>query len=302
MESKLQIDHKMKSALSYENEGMLLHALQIYLFLTDEYPDFKDAYIKLAQLYERLGNLQSAINAFNSLFENNPDDVDSRVYFAQFLLKNSLWDDAINALNFVDSAKVPIAAFFIGYSHFMLNEFELSKLSFLNFISIERNSELTHQAYIYIAKIELKLNNFEIALEYAKKAEVLYANFWELNYIYAETYLNLEMYTHAAKAIEKAISLNPEESIIYQLAGKIYLKLEYYKKSEKNFLKFIELNEDVPSEVYSKLAETCFKSGKLIEAQAYYEIAIKINPTNEHAIFGKKNAEEFLNKDLVSGA
>ncbi len=302
MDSKLQIDYRMKSALSYENEGMFLHALQIYISLTEEHPDFNGAYIKLAQLYERLGNLNSAIKAFNSLFENNPDDVESKVYFAQFLLKNSLWEEAINTLNFVDSAKIPIVAFYIGYSHFMLNEFELSKLSFLNFISIEKNSELAHQAYIYISKIELKLSNFGSALEYAKKAEVLYANFWELNYIYAEIYLNLDMYTHAAKAIEKAMNLNSEESSIYQLAGKIYLKLEYYKKSEKNFLKYIELNEEVPSEVYSKLAESCFKSGKLIEAQAYYDIAIKINPSNEHAILGKKNAEEFLNKNLVSGA
>ncbi len=301
MDSKLQIDHKMKSALSYENDGMLLHALQIYISLTEEYPEFNDAYIKLAQLYEKLGNLKSAIKTFNALFENNSDDGENRVYYAQFLLKNSLWDEAINSLNFVDPSKVPMAAFFIGYSHFMLNEFELSKLNFLNFISIEENSELAHQAYIYISKIELKLYNFETALEYAKKAEVLYANFWELNYLYAEIYLNLEMYTHASKAIEKAINLNPEESNIYQLAGKIYLKLEHYKKSEKNFLKFIELNENVSSEVYSKLAETCFKSGKFLEAQAYYEIALKINPSNEHAIWGKKNAEEFINKNLVSG-
>ncbi|MHB1686549.1 MAG: tetratricopeptide repeat protein [Ignavibacteriaceae bacterium] len=297
---KYHIDHKIKTAHAFENEGKLLHAAQIYISIINEYPDFADAYFNLAHLYEKLGNINPAIELLNSLLEINSENKDARLFYGQFLLRNSRWEEAIEVLGFILPEEEPVVAFFLGYSHFMLTEFELSKISFSNFVSVEKDNELIHEAYIYLAKIEIKLKNFESALAFAKKADVLYSNFWELNHIYAETYFNLGMFAHAVAPVEKAIKLNQSEPSPYELAGKIYLKLGDYQKAEKYFLKFIELIDDASSDIYAKLAEACLKSSKPFDALAYFDIAIKLDPENKLAVEGKKSTEQFLNNNAVS--
>jgi tetratricopeptide (TPR) repeat protein len=184
----------------------------------------------------------------------------------------------------------------------MLGEFELAKISFINFLSNSKQSELLHEAYIYLAKIEIKFKNYESTLSYAKKAEAMYSNYWELNQIYAETYYNLGMYAHAVNPVEKAIKLNPEAALPYELAGKIYLKLGDYLKAEKYFIKYIESIEDASSDIYTKLAEACMKAQKTKDALAYFDIAVKLDPENQTALEGKSRASSLLNKNLVTGS
>ncbi len=299
-EKKYQLDHKIKQAQDFESQGKLLHSVQIYNSLIEENPDIVELYFRLSNLYEQLGNLNSASNLLKQIFDKDPENKDIRLYYGQFFLRNSKWEEAIDILSFIMPQEEPTVSFFVGYSHFMLNEYELAKNSFLNFISFEKQSELVQEAYIYLAKIELKLKNFENTLAYAKKAEIMYSNFWELNKIYAETYYSMGMFAHAVMPIEKAIKLNPEEPSVYELAGKIYLKLSEFGKAEKNFLKYIEKIEDVSSDIYTKLAEACLKSQKTKDAIAYFDIALKLDPENQSALNGKNQAYSLLNNSVVS--
>jgi tetratricopeptide (TPR) repeat protein len=290
----------MKVAHDYESEGKLLHAAQIYNQILQEYPDFMEVYYSLANLYEHMGNIKPALDLLKSYLENDPENKEIRLFLGQYLLRNSKWEEAIDVLSFIMPEDEHIVAFFIGYSHFMLGEYELAKISLENFISNEDHPELVQEANIYLAKITLKLKDYENALLYAKKADVMYSNFWELNQIYAETYYNLGMYAHAVTPIEKAIKLNPSESSPYEMAGKIYLKLGDYLKAEKNFLKYIETIEDASSDIYTKLAEACLKGEKPKDALAYFDIAIKLDPENKTALAGKNKAASILNNNMVS--
>ncbi len=301
MEPNYQLDHRMKLARDFESQGKLLHAAQIYSSILDEEPEFTDVYFSLANLYERMGSLQSALSLLNSLLEERPDDKDIRLFFGQFLLRNARWEEASDVLSYIMPEDEPIVSFFIGYSHFMLNEYEIAKINFLNFIAYEKQSELLQEANIYLAKIELKLKNYENALSYAKKADAVYSNFWELNLIYAETYYKMGMYAHAVPAVEKTITLSPEEPAPYEWAGKIYLKLGDYAKAEKNFLRYIENISDASSDIYTKLAEACLKGKKTKDALAYYDIAIKLDPGNKQALAGKNKAYSILNDKASDG-
>ncbi len=300
MDSKYKFEHKIDLAKAFEADGKHLHAIQIYQSILEEYPDEIETYFRIANLYEITGNILPAINLLKQFLEDEPENKDLRLFLGQFLLRNSKWEEAVETLSFILPQEEPAVSFFIGYAHFMLEEFELAKISFLNFISYEKQSELIHEANIYLAKVELKLKNYEEALRYAKKAEAMYANFWELNKIYAETYYNLGMYAHAVKPIEKAIKLNPEIPAPYELAGKIYLKLGDYSKAEKNFLRYIESIEDASSDIYTKLAEACLKNHKAKDALAYYDIAIKLDPQNNIALKGKNKASSIIDSGVVS--
>lgn len=296
MNNKYQLQHKLKSAQDFIAQGKTLHAIQVYNHLIDESPDFFEAYFDLAELYYSTGNFQAAINLLLPLVEKNPDNKDVRLFTGQFLLRNSKWDEAIEILSYMLPEEEHMVSFFLGYSHFMLKEFELSKINFKNYIELEKNTELFYEANLYLAKIEIELNNFDSALKYAKIIEKIYSNFWELNLIYAICYYNLDMTEHALTSITKSIKLNPKAAINYELAGKIYFALGDYLKAEKNFLKCVELNHDVTSEIYSKLAEACLKASKTKDALNYFDIALKLDPGNKFADEGKKKASIILKK------
>ncbi len=296
----MQFEHKISLARAFEAEGRPLHAIQIYQSILEEYPDEIETYIRIANLYEMTGNALPAIKLLRQFLEDKPENKDMRLFLGQLLLRNSKWEEAVEALSFILPQEEPVVSFFTGYANFMLEEYELAKISFLNFISIEKQSELVHEAYIYLAKIELKLKNYEEVLKFARKAEAMYSNFWELNKIYAETYYSLGMYAHAVQPVEKAIKLNPENPASYELAGKIYLKLGDYTKTEKNFLRYIESIEDASSDIYTKLAEACMKNNKAKDALAYYDIAIKLDPKNNAAIAGKNNASSIIDSSVAS--
>lgn len=289
-ENKYKIDHKMKVAGDFESEGKLLHAVQIYKNLIENYPVYTEAYFNLADLYEQIGNIDAAIVLLKNFLNQEPANNEVRLFLGQYLLRNKKWKEANDVLNFILPEEEPMVSFFLGYTHYKLEEFEAAKTNFLNFITGEKQSELLQEAFLYLAKTEVELSNFENALAFAKKAEVLYDSFWELNLIIAISYFHLGMYAHAIVPIEKAIKLNSKETSLREWAGRIYLKLSDFLKAEENFLMYIELTESASSELYTDLGEACFKGKKPKDALAYYEIALRLDPENQSAQAGKKNA------------
>ena len=298
MDIKYQIDYKLKLAHDYQAQEKPLHALQIYETIINETPQCVDAYFGAAELYEQMGNVKPAIELLKVFLETDPENKTVRLFLGQFLLRNSRWEETVEILSYILPEEEPVVNFFMGYAHFMLNEFEFARINFLNFISVSEQSELVHEAHIYLAKTEIKLCNYEKALTYAKKAELMYTNYWELNAIYADIYYNLGMHAHAVSPIEKAIKLNPNEPSVFELAGRIYFKLGDFIKAEKNFLKHIEASSDPLADAYAKLAEACLKGNKANDALAYFDIALKMDPENKYAIEGKKSASKIVNKKL----
>jgi tetratricopeptide (TPR) repeat protein len=300
LDIKYKIDYKLKQARDFQAQGKLLHALQFYETIINEHPMQADAYFGMAEVYEQLGNIEPAIELLNEFLLSDPENRSVRLFFGQFLLRNSRWEDTIEVLSYILPQEEIVVNFFVGYAHFMLGEYELAKISFVSFIAQAEQSELFQEANIYLAKTEIKLSNFDNALVCAKRADVMYSNYWELNAIYAEIYFNLDMHAHAVSPIEKAVKLNPNEPRLYELAGKIYFKLGDFIKAERNFLRHIDSIDDASSEVYTKLADACLYGNKAKDALIYYDLALKIDPLNQYALEGKKSAASIVNNNLVT--
>jgi len=300
MNEKYQIDHKLKTAADYEAQGKNLHAIQLYSSIMEEYPDFDEVYFYLAELYEKMGNLEPAFSLLYSLLDKKPENNEVRLFLGQFLLRNAKWEEAIEILSLILPEENHIVSFFLGYSHFVLREYEMARINFQNYVSFNEQTELLYEADLYLAKIEIELGNFESALNYAKKTDTIYSNFWELNLIYSIIYYNLGMYAHAIVPVEKAIRLNPKEAVSYEWGGKIHLKLGDYLKAEKLFLKYIEQMDNVSSDIYAKLGEACLNASKTKDALTYFDVALKLDPENIFAKKGKENAVLILNKNKAS--
>ncbi len=286
-----QLKYKLKMVSNFLAEGKTLHALQILnSLLIEEASD--EVYFQLAELYEDLGFAQSGKNVLLELINVSPENIEAKLFLGQYLLRNAQWFEAIEVLHLI-SDSTPSALFLIGYSYMMISEFDLSSEFFKKFISGNSDNQLKQEANLYLAKIEYELNNFDSALIYAKDAQYLYSDFWELNLILAKVYYSLDMFTHATTPIQKALKLNPKEAAVKEFAGKIYFKIEDYKKAESYFTEYIELSSEVSAEIYTLLARSFLKLRKTVEANLFYELALQVDPEYSPAVIGKKEMKAY---------
>ena len=296
-----RIEHKLNTAKEFEAEGKFLHAAQIYHSLISEYPDHIEAYINLADIYQSIGNIESSVKILKSILIKQPDNNEIKLYLSQFYMQNKEWSNALELLSKL-SSKDPFVAYLRGYCHFKLSNYEIARLFFLSFITSDEETELVFEAYFLLAKTEFELEQFESSLKYARKAEVMYNNHWELSLLMAKNYFCLGMFTHASDIILKGIKLKSDEPMLYEWAGKINMKLDNFVKARNYFQKQIELKDKITSGDYTFLAEACLKSGKLKEALGFYDTAIKIDPRNISAIKGKEYTNQLLTNNLASDA
>jgi tetratricopeptide (TPR) repeat protein len=280
-----RIKFKLKLASAFISEGKNLHAIQIYLKLIEETKK-QDIYFQLAELYEDMGFIDSGKKILSDLVQLNVSDHDITLYFGQYLLRNSRWIEAIEVLATI-SDTMPAALFLMAYSNMMLNNFELAKEQFRDFISYDEKNDLKQEANLYLAKIEYELHNYNSALNYATNAQYLYSDFWELNLTLAKVYYSLDMFTHAINPIQKAIKLNSKDPSVQEFAGKIYFQLQDFVKAEKFFSEYIELSSEVSAEIYTLLAKCYVKQRKIYEANLFFELALKVDPDFKPAISGK---------------
>jgi tetratricopeptide (TPR) repeat protein len=295
------IELKLELADDFYKHGKHLHAIQIYRSLLDENPDLIDAYLGLASSYVEIQNPDAAMNIIDSCLELHPDELDIRLYYIPFLLKHSKWEKIIDILSYISPQDEPQILFYLGYANYMLEEYEIAKLNFLGFISLQNDTALLNEAYLYLVKIDLQLGNFKSALTFSRKAEKIYSNYWELNFLNAKIYSALGMETHAKTSIEKAIKLNPREPLLFEFAGNIYFKLSDYLNAEKYFSKYIEQTDNASSDVYTNLAEACLRIEKLKKASEYFDAAIKLDPGNRKAIDRRKHLDTVKKKETSDG-
>lgn len=291
-----QIANKMKMAAEFELQGKLLHTVQVYTSIISENPEYTDAYFALGEVYEKLGNIEPAIEMIKNYLQKVPENKEVRIYLSEFLMRNKRWEDSNEILSYILPEEEPVISFFLGYSHYMQKDYEVARINFMNFLQYGKPDEMLQEANLYIARIDINLKNFKSALDYLKKTELVFSNYWEWNLLISVAYYNLNMYAHAIKPIQKALTLNPKERSSSKWAGKIYLSTGDYLKAEKQFLNYIETGEDAEADIYAELAEACLKSRKATDALAYFEIALKLDPENKLAIEGKKFADIVLKK------
>lgn len=289
-----QIEFKLNNAKKFAASGKFLHASQLYKSLIEEFPDNAEPYFQLAQLYQDQNLSKESENLLLNYLNENPDRIDVIIYLAQIYLKSSKWNEVVEILTPVTPDEEPYALFLIGYAYFMLEDYEIAKINFENFLKFNNEPELFYETQLFLSKIYLAQSKFNKALEYAEKSEKFYSNYWELKFIYAEIYLSTKMINHAIKNIETCIKMSTANYKVYKLAGEIYYKAKNYIKSEKYFVECISLNENQSTYLYIKLADICIKNKKIDEAVNYYDLVLKMNSKHNIALKGKKNALSLL--------
>ncbi len=80
----------------------------------------------------------------------------------------------------------------------------------------------------------------------------------------------------------KALNLNPENTVINRKLAKVYHKLKEYKTAENNYKIYLQSNEK-ETEAWIELGETQRQMGAYKNAKESFETALKLEPNNDLA-------------------
>lgn len=273
------ISYKLRIASEYEASGKTLHAIQIYRSILEAYPDAIECYYRLADIYEQIGKREQTSALLDAALCQFPKNNALRLFAGHFAFKNQRWSKTIEILSPISSEQEPMVAFFTGYSHFMLEDYQAAKAHFQNYIAIDTNPTFVPDAHVYLAKTFIHLHRYEDALASVKLAEKLLGPNSDIHLLFAIVYYYLGMDTHAVHAIENALLLADNDIRIYEWAGNVYLKVKEYEKLEKLYYRFISGNE-ASAMIYYNLGLACLHSDKLKEAETYLTMAAALEPEN----------------------
>lgn len=283
MTEDYQIEHNLKKIDALINQGSYLKAFQAALKLYNSFPEDNKVVVQLAEVYKRLNNLSNIPLIFNNYLEINPEDKQARLFFGKFLFDIKLWNESIDILSYFMPQEEPLVYFFIGYSYYMVKDYELAEHNFLIFIDNYKESNLVTESYFFLVKVYVELKEWDKALLYSKKAESIYSNYWDYLYLLAIIYYNKDMIVHAATSINKLLKLKSNDTAILLLAGKVYYKHFEYKNALTSLEKYIELSENPSYEAYSYLGDVYFATKEYEKAKDMFSTAFKLNPLYAYA-------------------
>ena len=162
----------------------------------------------------------------------------------------------------------------IGEFFFSKNYYREALLIFRQIIGNKNN----HELYEKIAYCHQQLGEFDKALEYYHKAELLDKNkLWLINRI-AWCYRKKGDYEKAVEYYLEAEKLEPDDLQVQAFLGHVYLETGEYEKALKYYFKVEYLQPD-NHKVYRPISWCSFMLGKLDNAEKYLEKAVQHDAT-----------------------
>lgn len=293
-----ELEYKFNQAMEFEREEKYLHAIQLYTFLLTA-PSYKrDASVQLHRIYEKINNIDQASKAINNYLNDVPEDFEVRKYYALFLMKHSLYEEGAQQLSLLSTTDIPEVKFLLGINHFFRKEYEESTNDLTGYLSGNTSSEYLHDAYFYLSKSYLELNNIEKALEAAREADKYHSGSEEMQLLLTKIYLMKGLNLHAFDSVSKGLRINNESHQMNELAGRILIEIGEFDKAENHLNKIVGQSEQ-QDEILTLLGQIYLNKSEFKKAEQMFSKALNLNPRNTLALEKIKICTENLDKQNI---
>ncbi|NDY73950.1 hypothetical protein DO021_16020 [Desulfobacter hydrogenophilus] len=225
--------------MAYESLKKPDQAIEYYLKVTPDHPQYKKTILSIAFLYRDMNRMEEAIRFLEQHHRQSPADIDITSYLASFYQDNNRDDIAVTMLQ--RALKVVPK-----------NTALLFKLGAVLDTAGQR------QQSIETMKTIIRLDpTHASALNY-------------LGYTYAEMGIHLDQ---ALELVQRALEIRPEDGYITDSLGWVYFKKQAYDKAVFYLEKAVELS-DYETVIAAHLAEAYLKTGQQKKAVAMYKKAL----------------------------
>ncbi|MFH0733445.1 MAG: CDC27 family protein [bacterium] len=289
-----QKEYLFSKAYEFEKEGKFLHSVQLYQNLIEDADFGKLAVIRLATVYDKMEKTNSAISILEKyMVEIAGSDDEIRLLCSELMIKIGMYSQAIQNISQLTGEIRPELYFLLGIANYGLNDLNIAKINFSEFIRLTESSEYTIEAYSYLANISLNQNELNEAIQYIEKAKELGQDNYEVWFTAAKIYYYKEMFFHANDSIKKAIKIKNNDTKLLFWAAKINYQMGEYKEAE-NILIPLFNSDAKDAEISAYLGMVNIKLNKIDVALRYFETSLNIDPLNQIAIQNKQKIENRL--------
>lgn len=253
-------------ATLYEENNEIEKAISAYQALLDRHPKAFDARIRLGYLYfYRLKNIDDALIQGNQAKQIDPQRVESYLFTGLVLHDSKRYDDAVTV--FLEGIEkkplLPDLHFHLGATFDKLNRFDEMVQQMEQAIDLDADhaNALNYLGYTYADKGIL----LDKAIELINRALVVRPNDGYFIDSLAWAYYKQGRVKDAIGLLQKAVSTIPDDPIIHEHLGEVYLKDNRNELAKEAWERSLELNPE-NSELMLRFKDAGFGSPHIRES------------------------------------
>jgi tetratricopeptide (TPR) repeat protein len=237
--------------------------------------------------YYRKGDYSNAVAALQRAIAENPDDAEATQLTGLSLYLAGKSAEAIPYLEKVQSwypsANVD-ASYILGVAYIQTKNYPSARAAFAKMFQVPPDSAA---AYLFTARLLLRLDFGPIAEEYGKKAVELDPKLPLAHQLLGELYLYQSKIAEATAQLEQELAINPGNAGAYYRLADAYSRAQKFDQAEKLLQRSIWLDA-TSTGPYILLGKVLQKKGETQLAVRALQRAISMDPNNDipHHLLG----------------
>ncbi len=269
------------------DQGKFDEALALLTEISKSDPTAKNLSHEFGVIYYRKGDYPSAITALQRALAENPNDSESTQLTGLSLYLAGKSAQAIPYLEKVQSwypsASVD-ASYILGVAYIQTKNYPSARAAFAKMFQVPADSAA---AYLFTARLLLRLDFGPIAEDYGKKAVELDPKLPLAHQLLGELYLYQSKIPEAITQLEQELAINPGNPVAYYKLADAYSRIQKFDEAEKLLQRSIWLDA-TSTGPYILLGKVLQKKGETQLAIRALQRAISMDPNNDipHHLLG----------------
>src|SRR6202795_809346 len=251
-------------------------------------PTAKNLSHEFGVTYYRKGDYRNAVAALQRALAEDPDDKEATQLTGLSLYLSNKAAEAIPYLvkvqSWYPSASVD-ASYILGVAYIQTKDYASARRAFAKMFQVPADSAA---AYLFTARLLLRLDFAPVAEEYGKKAIELDAKLPLAHQVLGELYLYGNKLPEATAQFEQEIAINPGNPAAYYKLADAYSRAQKFDEAEKLLQRSIWL-DSTSSGPYILLGKVLEKKGETELAVRALQLALAMDPNNSvtHHLLGQ---------------
>jgi tetratricopeptide (TPR) repeat protein len=269
-------------------QGKFDEALSALNEISKAHPGTKKLSREFGITYYRKGDYMNAVASLESAVAEDPHDAEATQLIGLSLYLAGKPADAIPYLEKVQSwypsASVD-ASYILGVAYIQTKSYTNARTAFAKMFQVPAESAA---AYLFTARLLLRLDFGPVAEEYGKKAVELDPKLPLAHQLLGELYLYQSKIPEASAQFEKELAINPGNPVAYYKLADAYSRVQKFDEAEKLLQRSIWLDA-TSTGPYILLGKVLQKKGETQLAIRALQRAISMDPNNNipHHLLGQ---------------
>jgi tetratricopeptide (TPR) repeat protein len=280
--------HRYEDIHRLTEQGRFDEALSALQEISNSDPAAKNLAREFGIAFYRKGDYTNAVSSLQRAVAENPNDAEAIQLTGLSLYLSGKPADAIPYLQKVQSwypsANVD-ASYILGVSYIQTKDYPNARTAFAKMFQVPADSAA---AYLFTARLLLRLEIGTVAEEYAKKAIQLDSKLPLAHQLLGELYLYQSKIPEASAQLEQELAVNPGNPLAYYKLADAYSRVEKFDQAEKLLQRSIWLDA-TSTGPYILMGKVLAKKGETQLAVRSLQRALAMDPNNPipHHLLGQ---------------